>query len=178
MEDINFDAPGRSDRCRGLQDFTVAIRRHTLALLDVFSDQEALWTPPGTSNHAIWHAGHALWVQDVLCLQIINGTGELPFGWEQQFGMGSHPGRQKNGWPARSEVRTHLEKQVPYIIATLDSLSPSDLDARPRFAHPGDPRTLWECVRHGLHDEANHQGEMYLLLKMNRSRGALGWLKR
>lgn len=169
MDDTGTNALARSDRCRGLQDFAVAIRRHTLMLLDLFTDRETLWHPRGTSNHALWHAGHVLWVQDVLCLQIINGTGELPSGWGPMFEMGSRPGRQRGGWPGKSEIREQLEKQIPRIVETLDSVSPSDLDARPRFAHAGDPRTLWECVSHGFHDEANHQGEMYLLLKLKRS---------
>jgi hypothetical protein len=53
-------------------------------------------------------------------------------------------------------------------MVEIGALSPADLDARLRFAYPGDRRALWQSILHGIHDEANHQDEMYLLLKMQR----------
>jgi hypothetical protein len=84
------------------------------------------------------------------------------------FQMGSQPALQKKSWPSRHDLRRQLEVQLSRLISVLGSVSDSDLDALPKFAHPGDPRTLMQSVMHGLHDEANHQGEMYLLLKSQR----------
>ena len=36
----------------------------------------------------------------------------------------------------------------------------------PLSLRPGDTRTLGQSILHASHDEANHQGEMYLLMKM------------
>ena len=82
--------------------------------------------------------------------------------------MGANPARTPRPWPAREELRRELTAKLPRVLAAVGPLTPQQLDARPPFAHPGDDRTLRECIVHGLHDEANHQGEMYLLLKMRR----------
>jgi hypothetical protein len=82
--------------------------------------------------------------------------------------MGSRPASPLKPWPSREELRRHLKAQLPRVRDALEPVTDAELDALPRHAHPGDSRTLWQCVSHGLHDEANHQGEMYLLLKMRR----------
>jgi hypothetical protein len=147
------------------------VRAKTLRLLEAAHPHELTWAPPGTSNHLLWHAGHALWLQDVLCLRLLSGRGSLPDGWEGLFRMGSHPARPPEPWPAREELRRELADQLPRLLAAVSPLTPEQLDVRPPFAAPGDDRTLRACVVHGLHDEANHQGEMYLLLKMQRLAG-------
>ena len=63
---------------------------------------------------------------------------------------------------------------MPMVLQILLFLLPvaypltKALDALPPHAHAGDSRTLGQCVLHGWHDEANHQGEMYLLFKMQK----------
>ena len=146
----------------------VDVRIRTLQLLEASSPAGLTWAPTGTTNHILWHAGHALWVQDALCVQIITGKSELPSGWEEMFGMGSEPGEHTGPWPDRKEVARHLREQLPRLTQLMTALDEADLAALPPFAHRGDKRTLGQCVLHGLHDEANHQGEMYLLLKMQR----------
>jgi hypothetical protein len=148
-----------------LQELAVEVRSKTLQLLDYAPAEKLTWAPPGTSNSILWHAGHAVWLQDVLCLAIATGKSELPDGWAAVFGMGSRPHRQKE-WPAREEVRRQLKLQLPRLVDVIGRLTAEELAALPRFGHSGDDRTLQECIVHGLHDEANHQGEMYLLLKM------------
>jgi hypothetical protein len=143
-------------------------RARTLALLDAAADDELTWAPPGTSNHVLWHAGHAAWLQETLCLRLLSGRPSLPAGWERFFGMGSHPATPPGPWPPRGVVRTVLAGQLPRLVAALGPLTTEQLDARPPFAAAHHTRTLRQCVVHGLHDEANHQGEMYLLLKIRR----------
>jgi hypothetical protein len=120
----------------------------------------------------LWHAGHALWVQDVLFIEILTGKSELPSGWAETFGMECRPVKLTNqlqAWPKRSEVERLLGQQLTRIIQLLQNLSPDQLaaDARPI---DGD-RNLLSCAVHAWHDEAKHQGEMYLLLKMQRAMG-------
>jgi hypothetical protein len=144
------------------------VRNKTLKLLGAADLSELTWAPPGTSNHLLWHAGHALWVEDALCVQVLTGKSELPAGWEALFEMGSQPARPKGPWPGKAELRQQLQAQLPRLLSLIGSLKERQLDAAPPYPHPGDRRTLGQCVVHGLHDEANHQGEMYLLLKMQR----------
>ena len=68
------------------------VRHDTIRFLQAARTRELTWAPPGTSNHILWHAGHAFWVQDALCVRLIAGQSELPGGWERLFGMGSRPG--------------------------------------------------------------------------------------
>jgi hypothetical protein len=157
-----------SERGRALQDLAIDIRRVTLQLFDTFSDAELFWAPAGTSNHGFWHAGHACWLQDVLCWQLIHGASMLPDDWPHLFGMGSKPAEIRDGWPARKMVREQLRSQLPKLLELLATVRNDDWDKLPLHAHPGDTRTLWQCASHGWHDEAKHQGEMYLLLKMLR----------
>jgi hypothetical protein len=144
------------------------VRHDTLRLLQAARTSELTWAPAGTSNHVLWHAGHALWVQDALCTRLITGQSELPPGWEEMFGMGSRPAARTGPWPARAEMLTLLRDQLARLLAVLDAVPDAALDRLPPHAHPGDRRTLGQCVLHASHDEAKHQGEMYLLLKMQR----------
>jgi hypothetical protein len=158
---------GRS-RSRSLRALASEVRVKTLRLLGEAKVRELTWAPAGTANHLLWHAGHALWVQDALCVQILTGKSELPPGWAEAFRMGSRPASWGGPWPTRDELARQLEAQLPRLLALLGPVLDADLDVLPPFAHRGDPRTLEQCVIHGLHDEANHQGEMYLLLKEQR----------
>ena len=143
------------------------VRKKTLQILDATRPRELIWAPPGTSNHILWHAGHALWLQDVLCLQQLGGVNGLPDGWEEMFGMNSRPALQKRSWPGKGELRRQLQAQLPRLLDAIGAVREADLGLPPS-ASRGDTRTLGQCILHGLHDEANHQGEMYLLLKMQR----------
>jgi hypothetical protein len=149
-----------------LQELAVEVRSKTVQLFDYAPADKLTWAPPGTSNPILWHAGHAVWLQDVLCIAIATGKSELPAGWAAVFGMGSRPERPTHAWPAKDDVRRQLKVQLPRLVDVIGRLTPEELTALPRFGHPGDDRTLQECIIHGLHDEANHQGEMYLLLKI------------
>ncbi len=51
-----------------LQELAAQVRRDTLQILDVTQPTWLTYAPPGTSNHILWHAGHALWLQNVLTL--------------------------------------------------------------------------------------------------------------
>lgn len=154
-------------RARCLQDLASEVRRKTIQLLEAAAPSELTWTPPGTANHLLWHAGHAVWLGDVLGMVPITGASELPPGWKSRFGMGSDPAAIST-WPAKADVLAPLQAQLPRLLAVIGPLTDAELDARPPFAHASDPRTLGACILHGLHDEANHQGEMYLLLKLQR----------
>jgi hypothetical protein len=58
-------------------------------------------------------------------------------------------------------VAAALREQFHRLTAVLSALAPQQLS---QVVDP--PRTLRFSILHGLHDEAIHQGEMYLLRKM------------
>jgi len=151
-----------------LEELARQVRASTLQILDAARDTGLTWAPEGTSNHILWHAGHALWLQDVLCVLPLTGASELPEGWAVKFGSRCRPVRSTTQWPSRREVKGLLQAQ----LARLLELFRREADRLSRIG-PDSP-TEWDLARgviHGLHDESRHQGEMYLLLKLCRSRG-------
>lgn len=147
------------------------VRPITVQSLAAAPEQSLLWAPPGTSNHILWHAGHALWVQDVLFVELVTGQSELPPGWAETFGGDCRPVRETNRlgtWPSRAEVERRLRDQFERLTALLDEV------AEERFSPDAPPAlddwNLLTCCVHGWHDEAKHQGEMHLLLKQFRGR--------
>jgi hypothetical protein len=145
------------------------VRGKTLLLLDHADKRACLWAPPGLSNHLLWHAGHALWLQDLMDVEACTGASELPAGWEETFGQHCRPVRQTTDWPDKSEVSALLRRQLSRLLEIFETLTPDALAAPPRGRRLGRGRPLVYWIIHGLHDEANHQGEMWLLLKMQRT---------
>jgi hypothetical protein len=86
------------------------------------------------------------------------------FGTADMFGMNCRPVKTTTHWPAASTVEILLADQLRRILAALEA---TDDGALGQIAHArGD--TLAGRIIHGLHDEARHQGEMYLLMKLRR----------
>ena len=156
MNNVNFH----------LAELARQIRGETLRLLAAAEPRWLTWAPPGTSNHILWHAGHALWVVDALCIEEITGRSELPPGWAESFGADCRPVRQTRQWPPRDEVHGLLVRQLTRFVQLITDL-PSQ-----RLLMDGPmsgQRSLVSEIIHGWHDEAKHQGEMFLLSKMCRA---------
>ena len=140
------------------------IRGKTLRLLDGVGDEASRFTA-GLSNSILWHAGHALMLVEHLC--IIPATGEAPRypdGWYQMFAWQSRPAAvPPDAWPALAEVVTLLSEQLARLRALIGSIPPEQLG---RVIDAARNRTLRYSIVHGLHDEATHQGELYLLKKL------------
>ncbi len=150
-----------------LQELAGQVRRDTLQILDVAQATWLTYAPPGTSNHILWHAGHALWLQDVLCVRLLAGCGELPAGWAEKFGMECRPLSETIDWPSRDELRELLQGQLRRVLKLLSAAGDE------RLAETADPHrgtaTISDRIIHGWHDEAKHSGEMYLILKLCRA---------
>ncbi len=145
-----------------IQELARQVRRGTLERLEAAPANCLTWAPLGTSNHILWHAGHGLWLQGVICLEPLTGRSELPPGWSETFGMNCRPVKQTSTWPLREELKELLSAQLDRIIEAIANAPEAGL------AEIVNPRgdTLAGRIIHGLHDEARHQGEMYLLLKL------------
>lgn len=142
------------------------VRSTTLQLLDAAGPERITWAPPGTSNHILWHAGHALWLQDALSVQPVTGASELPAGWADTFGQHCRPVVVTRDWPHPDEVHRLLEAQLERLLE-LYRAHAAVLSGNPREQSAGGGWPLADGIIHGWHDEARHQGEMYLLLKLS-----------
>ncbi|MEM9789013.1 MAG: DinB family protein [Planctomycetota bacterium] len=137
------------------------VRRLTIRLLDAASDAQLRWTPEGLTNHALWRTGHCLWVMDDVLIKPVTGRSELPGGWAATFEMDGRPPNEIDAWPERSALRDALIAQEARVVALLVR------GAAERLMQPyGDWLSVGDFVVHGIQDEAMHQGETYLSLKM------------
>jgi hypothetical protein len=140
------------------------VRNKTLWLLDGVNDEMAAFVAPGLANSILWHAGHALVVVENLAVAPALGQSpQSPEGWFETFSWDSNPLTVKN-WPAVSDVKVALREQLPRLTTAISALSPGQLEQITDEQHG---TTLHYDILHALHDEANHQGEMWLLRKLH-----------
>jgi hypothetical protein len=140
------------------------VRAKTLRRLDGVASDEATWAPPATRNTILWHAGHAYVVVETLALKGTGRTPQIPDGWDELFGAGSDPASvPADRWPPLKTVVLRLKAQRERLATLLDSLADDVLD-KPSAAFPD--RSARYCILHGLHDEACHSGEIYLIRKV------------
>ena len=150
-----------------LQELARQVRRDTILVLDSAEPSWLTYAPLGTSNHLLWHAGHALWLQDLLSEQLLGAGGTLPSDWPDKFGMNCQPPNQTNQWPSRDEIRELLQAQLTRV---LDLLSTASNDTLAEIADSTrGTATISDRIIHGFHDEAKHCGEMVLILKLCRT---------
>jgi hypothetical protein len=143
------------------------VRGKTLRLLEGLSDEQARFAAPGLCNTILWHAGHALTVVEHLGVCAITGAQpSYPAGWFETFSSKSNPATITK-WPSVEEVRTKLIQQLEKITTAIAQLSEQQLQ---KIVDAARGRTLRYSIMHGFHDEANHQGEMWLLRKMSAAR--------
>ncbi|MDI9442921.1 MAG: DinB family protein, partial [Planctomycetota bacterium] len=88
-------------------------------------------------------------------------------GWFEMFSWRSEPARvAPRRWPPLAKVVAQLKSQHARLRSQIARLDPERL-ASPMPAHPG--RTRGYAIVHGLHDEACHSGEIWLLRKLLRA---------
>jgi hypothetical protein len=140
------------------------VRGKTLRLLQDVSDHDARWTPPGLSNHVLWHGGHAFVLVEWLTMHAVGDLPHIPHQWMEMFGGESHPATiADNEWPAVSRVVEELKRQHGRVRHLLGELSEEKL-ASPTPKNPH--HTIRYAILHALHDEACHGGEIWMLRKM------------
>jgi hypothetical protein len=140
------------------------VRAKTLKRLDGLSDDQARWAPAGLQNHCLWHAGHAYVVVEFLSQTAIGKEPVIPDGWWPLFSWESRPGEvPPDHWPLLADVIGHLKSQQIRLAALVEGLDANGLDA-PSRRKP--EQTVRYAILHGLHDEACHNGEIWLLRKL------------
>lgn len=137
------------------------VRGKTLKLLDGVREEEARFAASGLNNSILWHAGHAFVVVESICFTRDTGRQpSVPDGWFDTFSWTSRPA-EITAWPPLEEVVGRLKEQLSRVVELIAGLSPEHLARKGSY---------WPTVRfgilHALHDEANHQGEVWLLRKM------------
>jgi hypothetical protein len=139
------------------------VRGKTLRILDNVTEPQALFAPPGLHNSILWHAGHSLIVVEHLGVSPATGTPPVyPQDWFDKFSWESRPATVKQ-WPTLAEVKSKLIHQAERLTAAIQHLTEEQLC---RTSGDPTPRSLRWSILHGLHDEAAHQGEMWLLKKL------------
>ena len=143
------------------------VRGKTLRLLHGLRDEDARWSPPELRNHILWHAGHSFVLVESLTMEAVGELPQIPEGWFEIFSWESNPGGvAAYRWPPLAQVISHLTEQHARLRKVIDALGEEQL-SRPL---PGrSARTARYAILHGLHDEACHSGEIWLLRKMIRS---------
>ena len=151
-----------------LMEILKEVRWQTLKLLENVDDDQARFTPPGLHNTILWHAGHALVVVEELGFKgAPNHQLQYPADWFEKFNWNSKPATVTS-WPSLANLVTHLKQQRDRLAAHLETLTPDQLDKI--LGEAPRNRTLRGMIVHGLHDEADHQGEIYLLKKIWKTR--------
>lgn len=139
------------------------VRNKTLRLLDGVTPAEAAFAPPGLVNTITWHAGHCLIVNEAMGIAASSGKPPVfPEGWLEKFKGGSEPAKVSE-WPALADIVAKLKDQQQRLVALVTPMSEPDLA---RVVNPQRGRTARYMILHGLHDEAGHQGEIWLLRKL------------
>ena len=140
------------------------VRGKTLRILEDVTEEEARFAPPGLNNTILWHAGHSLIVVEHLGVSPATGKApQDPAGWFDKFSWKSQPSIVKE-WPNLAEVKAKLVDQAERLTIAIRSLTEEQL--RTLAGDPSKGRSLRWSILHGLHDEAGHQGEMWLLKKL------------
>jgi hypothetical protein len=146
------------------------VRGKTLRLLDGVSEDAARFAPPGLHNTILWHAGHALVVVEHVSVMPATGrdTPNYPPAWFDTFSWTSSPARVTS-WPSLADVIVALHEQLPRLTAAISALTDNELE---KVVDSARNRTLRYKILHGLHDEAGHQGEIWLLRKLHGKQAA------
>ncbi len=143
------------------------VRGKTLRLLEGVTDTDARWSPPGLHNHILWHAGHSFVLVESLAMEAVGRPPQIAEGWFEMFSWRSDPAQvAPDRWPPFAEVVAQLTEQHARLRRLIEGLGDEQLSS----PLPGrGNRNLRYAILHGLHDEACHSGEIWLLRKLIRS---------
>ncbi len=110
------------------------------------------------------HAGHSYVLVESLAMEAIGQQPEIPEGWFGMFSWKSDPARvASDRWPPLAQVVAQLTEQHLRLRQMIGGLN----DERLSSPVPGKGnRTVRSAILHGLHDEACHSGEIWLLRKL------------
>jgi hypothetical protein len=143
------------------------VRGKTLRLLQGVGEDETHWTPPELHNHILWHAGHSFVLVESLVMEAVGELPQIPEDWFDIFSWQSDPAQVASyRWPPLGQVIAELTEQRARLRQMIEGLSEEELSRE----LPGrGNHTARYAIIHGLHDEACHSGEIWLLRKMIRS---------
>jgi hypothetical protein len=143
------------------------VRGKTLRLLDGVTEEHARWAPPGLRNHILWHSGHCYVLVEWFTQRAVDQRPEIPKNWLPMFDWNSDPDKTpEERWQQFSSVANALKKQHYRLRHIIDGLTEEELTS----PVPSSPNhTVRYAILHGIHDEACHGGEIWLLRKLMRT---------
>ncbi len=101
-------------------------------LAEDLADQPMKTVLPDGGNHAMWIVGHAAHSEGGLCGMITGEPNPLEH-WSALFQQGSQPHHDASRYPPYREVLDQFKKLRTQTIELTNTLSASDLDAKPKF---------------------------------------------
>jgi DinB superfamily len=138
------------------------VRWKTLKMLEGLTHEQAMGVAPGMNNSILYHAGHGYAVQEHLAVaKLEKREPKLIEGFE--VFMWNSPPTASTVYPHIDKVKAALIQQRDHLIKLIEGMDASAFD---EIVNPEKGRTLRYVVLHGLHDEANHQGEIWLIRKL------------
>src|SRR5258706_9461 len=103
------------------------VRGKTFKILDGVTEEQARFVPPGLNNSIIWHAGHSLWVVEVLSIAAATGQpAQLASGWVELFNSKSKPTRDTK-FPQLPQVIEALRNQLERLVSAIEPLTQQQL---------------------------------------------------
>ena len=90
------------------------------------TDEEMVRQPPGVPNHATWTLGHVIYSCQGMATEL-GGAPWLPDDWEAEFGYGSTPRVEKEGYLAKARMVELLVDARARLTNTLRGVDVSVL---------------------------------------------------
>ncbi|MEM6795828.1 MAG: DinB family protein [Acidobacteriota bacterium] len=84
-------------------DSLVSMRRALEKMTRSMSEEERLTVPEGFNNHVLWHLGHLVVTQQMLCYQLGGLKAGVEPAWVPLFKNGSAP----RDWPSDAEIPSY-----------------------------------------------------------------------
>lgn len=121
-----------------------ASRRHTLLLVEDFTDEELRKPPCPGGNPPAWVLGHIAVSEAELVAAAGGKAAPIPGGWTELFGSGRTPPAEPGRYPPREELLGFLKTARDSALNFLHGLSLKDLD---RPLPEAAPKEIREFIR-------------------------------
>jgi hypothetical protein len=112
----------------GLAALTFA-RKVTTGLLEDIPEDQLMYQPTPTANHALWVMGHVAITDEFFLREAGRRQVKKLEAWKDLFFMGSTPKSSPADYPARSEIRDYLGVSRRDLMDWFKSLSEAELHA-------------------------------------------------
>lgn len=112
----------------GLQRQLGRVRQMTDRLIADFTKPEQwVYQVHSNCNHALWFVGHMATTDNFLLSMVAPEQARLPAGFQEKFGVGSHPTSDPADYPPPEEVVAVMQERRDTLLHVLEAFSDQDL---------------------------------------------------